>query len=75
MPSIYRVSRSGHEPVTDVGCIERIEAVIRAGNPGRYHVDQISAEPLPSGHTSRRWGAGVKRSDGLVTIEPDPWES
>jgi hypothetical protein len=44
--------------------IEGIEAVIRAGSRGRYHVDHISSEPLPSGHTSRRWGTGVKWPDG-----------
>jgi hypothetical protein len=31
-----------------------------------------SAEPLPSGHTSRWWGVGIKRPDGSVAIEPDP---
>ena len=40
---------------------------------GLYHVDEISADPLPSGHTSRRWGVGIKRLDGSVAIEPDPW--
>ena len=38
-----------------------------------YHVDQISRDQLPSGHTSRRWGVGNKRADGAVVVEPDPW--
>jgi hypothetical protein len=24
--------------------------------------------------TSRRWGIGIKRDDGTVAIEPDPWD-
>jgi hypothetical protein len=38
-------------------------------------VDQISADPLPSGHTSRRWGVGIKSRDGSVVIERDPREA
>jgi hypothetical protein len=73
MPSIYRISRHGHEPITDVGSVEAVEETIRASEPGRYHVDEIATEPLPSGHTSRRWGTAVKQADGGVAIEPDPW--
>jgi hypothetical protein len=32
---------------------------------GRYHVDEIIADPMPSGTT---------RGDGKVVIEPDPWD-
>jgi hypothetical protein len=46
---------------------------VRAAKAGRYHVDEISADPLPSGHTSRRRGVGIKRDDGTIAIEPDPW--
>jgi len=74
MPSIYRVSRSGQEPITDVDSVEGIEVDVRAGGPGRYHVDEISADPLSSGHTSRRWGVGIKRQDGSVELEARPWE-
>jgi len=73
MPSIYRISRAGQEPITEVDSAEAIEAVVRAGDPGRYHVDEISADPLPSGHMSRRWSVGIKRTDGRFTIKPDPW--
>jgi hypothetical protein len=44
------------QDVTNVGSVEAIEGVVRAAEPGRYHVDEISSDPLPSGHTSRRWG-------------------
>jgi hypothetical protein len=73
VPSMYRISRPGREPSTDVDLVEAVEGAIRAGGPGYYHVDEISADPLPSGHTSRRWGGGIKRPDGAVAIEPDPW--
>jgi hypothetical protein len=36
------------------------------------HVDPFATRPLPSGHTSRRWGIGIKRHDGTVPIEPEP---
>jgi hypothetical protein len=31
--------------------------VLREQEPGRYHIDEISRDPLPSGHTSRRGGS------------------
>jgi hypothetical protein len=59
----------------DVDSVERIEPVIRAAKQGRYHVDEISADPLPTGHTSRRWGVGIKMADRAVSHEPDPSEA
>jgi hypothetical protein len=70
---MYRNSRNGHEPIVDVDQVEAIEPAIRSSEPGRYHVDEIAADSLPSGHTSRRWGVGIKREDGSVAIEPNPW--
>ncbi len=75
MPSIYRISRNGQEPILDVAQVVELEPAIRSSEPGRYHIDEISADPLPSGHTSRRWGVGIRRPDGSVAIEPDPWDS
>jgi hypothetical protein len=74
MPIIHRISPPGREPITDVDAVEAVEGAIRAGDPGRYHIDEIGADPLPSGHTSRRWGTASRRSDGAVTLDPDPWE-
>jgi hypothetical protein len=70
---MYRISHNGHEAIVDVDHVEQLEPAIRSSEPCRYHVDEISADPLPSGHTSRRWGVGIKRADGVVSIEPDPW--
>ncbi len=70
---MFRISQNGQEPIIDVDSIEQIELASQSSPPGRYHVDEISADPLPSRHTSRRWGVGVKRADGVVALEPDPW--
>ena len=58
---MYRISRNGQEPIIDVDQFEAIEPANRSSEPGRYHVDEINAHPLPSGHMSRRWGVGVER--------------
>jgi hypothetical protein len=73
-PASYRISRTGYEPIIDVDTVEALEQAFRSSEPGLYHVDEISSDPLPSGHTSRRWGVGIKPHDGDVVIEPDPWE-
>ncbi len=72
---MFRISRNGQDPIIDVDQVEAIEPAIRSSEPGRYHVDEISRDPLPSGHTSRRWGVGIQRNDGTVALEPDPWEA
>jgi hypothetical protein len=71
MPSIYHISQHGREPITDVDSFETVEGADRAGGPGRYHVDEISVEPLPSGHTSRWRGVAVRRPDGTVELLSD----
>ena len=71
--SIFRISRPDDDQVIDVDSLDEVEGSIGSGKPGRYHIDEISHDPLPSGHTSRRSGIGIKRADGTVGIEPDPW--
>jgi hypothetical protein len=73
MATIYRISQPGREPVVDAGTVEAIEGTIGAGGPGCYHIDEISSDVLPSGHTSRRWGKATWRPDGVITLDPDPW--
>ena len=72
---MFRISRAGQKPIIDVDRVEAIEPAIRSSKPGRFHIDEISADPLPYGHTSRRWGVAIKRPDGSVELEPDPWEA
>jgi hypothetical protein len=71
---MFRISGDGQKRITDVDAADQLEPAIRASQPGRYHIDEISRDPLPSGHTSRRWGIGIKNADGSVMLEPDPWE-
>jgi hypothetical protein len=73
MPTAYRATHPDREEITDIGSIEAIDRVIRSGEPGRYHTDQISGEPMPLGHTSRRWGAKIKPPDGSIVDDPVPW--
>jgi hypothetical protein len=70
---ICRISRYGREPAIDAGQVEAIKPAICSSEPGRYRMDEISADALPSGHTSRRWVVGIKQVDGSVELEPDPW--
>ena len=73
MMLVYRVSHPDDDLVVDVDSVVAIEGVVRSAKPGRYHVDEISSDPLPSGHTSRRWGVVINHADGTVTMDPDPW--
>jgi hypothetical protein len=72
---MFRISQNGQEPVVDVDTVERIEPAIRSRPPRRHHIDQIQRDPLPSGHTSHRWGVAIKKRDGSVLVEQDPWDA
>jgi hypothetical protein len=61
---MFRIGRSD-EDILDVDSVEKIEPAIRSSPPGRYHIDEIIADPLPSGHTPRRHGAPCRRRDKL----------
>jgi hypothetical protein len=52
---MFRVSHRG-EGIDDAGTIEGARAIVVGQPQGRYGVDEIRAEPFPSGHTSRQWG-------------------
>jgi hypothetical protein len=70
-----RISRNGQEPIIYFDTFEDLEPAIRDLKAGRCDVDETSVDPLPSGHTSRRWGVVIKRRDEAVLLEPDPWDS
>jgi hypothetical protein len=61
MPRILRVNDPNGEPIETADSQEGMKRVIDGLGPGRYHVHEISSDPIPSGHTSRRWGVGIKR--------------
>ena len=68
---MFRISRSGSDEIIDVAQVDEIELAVKT-KPGRYDADQIEQDPLPSGHTSCRWGVGIKKADASVVIERDP---
>jgi hypothetical protein len=59
--------------LADAETIEQAITIIGSTTSGRFHIDEISTDPLPSGHTARRWGIIIKHVDGTITTEPDPW--
>jgi hypothetical protein len=69
---MFRVSHRG-EGIDDADTIEGAREVVLGQPPGRYNVDEIRADPFPSGHTSRQWGRLIRRPDGRVEDEPHPW--
>ena len=71
----YLISQNGQEPVVCVDSIEQVERTIRSSPPGRYQLDDISTEPLPSAHSARRWDVAIRHADGSVDLEPDRWET
>jgi hypothetical protein len=72
---MFRVSRDGNEPIVNLDTLERIVPEIRALPPGLWHIDEVPAKAFPSGHTSRRWGVGIRWADGSIAIERDLWEA
>lgn len=70
---MFRISQD-LDQLVDVDTVDHLEPAVKSLGPGRYRVDEIAADPLPSGHTSRRWGIVIKRSDCTVEVEPGPWE-
>ena len=72
--SVFRIVDRDGEIVANVDGLAGVNEIVRRAPTGRYHVDVISADPLPSGHTSRRWGCAVRHEDGRVILEPAPWE-
>jgi hypothetical protein len=47
---MFRASRRG-EGIDDADTIEGARAIVRGQPPGRYDVDEIQAEPFPTGHS------------------------
>jgi hypothetical protein len=52
---MFHISKDTHT-IIDVAQVDEIEPAVRTAHPARDHVDDISAEPSPSGHTLTRWG-------------------
>jgi hypothetical protein len=71
----YRLVDSKGEMLSDADTIEYLKGILGHLDAGRYTVDEIASEPLPSGHTARRWGVLLKLDDGTIIEEPDPWDA
>jgi hypothetical protein len=69
---MFRVSgdRICEDGDTSVGARE----IVHPQKPGRYHVDEIRADPLPTGHTARAWGEMIRHIGGRVEDKPYPWD-
>ena len=68
---MFRVSRG--DMIGDAETIDGAREIVRAEKPGRYHVDEIRADPFPTGHTSRAWGSLIRHDDGRIVDKPHPW--
>jgi hypothetical protein len=68
---MFRVSRG--QSGFDADSLDQARELLRRKKPGRYHVDEIRADPFPSGHTSRAWVGLIRQGDGRVEDEPNPW--
>jgi hypothetical protein len=49
--------------LSDADTIEYLKGILGHLDPGRYTVDEIALDPLPSGHTARRRGVLPKFDD------------
>jgi hypothetical protein len=71
----FRIVDRDGEMLADADSLDRLTEVVSNAPPGRYHVDEISVKPLPSGRTARRWGTAIRQVDGRVILDADPWEA
>jgi hypothetical protein len=70
MPRILRINDESADPIGTARSIVGVAVLLVDSRPGVYHIDEISADRLPCGHTSRRWG---KRGDSTVSIARELW--
>jgi hypothetical protein len=57
---MFRVSQD--DLIGDADTIDEVREIVRQQPAGRYHIDEMSVDPLPSGHTARRWGVSSVRT-------------
>lgn len=72
--SLFRIVDRDGELRANADSLDGVTEIVRHSLPGCYHIDEISAEPLPSGNTARRWGFAFRHDDGRVILDPDPKE-
>ena len=64
MPRILRVNDPHGEPIGTAVSHEGIVRMLEGLPPGRYHINEIQAEPSLASHTSRASGSFI---DGLMS--------
>ncbi len=69
---MFRVSRG--QTGFDADSLDQARERLRHEEPGLYHVDEIRADPFPSGHMSRAWDGLIRHRDGRVEDEARPWD-
>jgi hypothetical protein len=75
MSRILRLNDSDGDPIGTALSIHSLTRLFENFLPGRDRIDEISHDPFPSGHTSRRWGIAVKRNDLSVSIARQVWHT
>ncbi len=70
---MYRINLDEQQQVFVAASISAIGQVLRTAKPGRYRVEEISADAPPERSKTKRWGTVTKGDDQSVVIEPDPW--
>jgi hypothetical protein len=73
MSITYRLIVSKGEMLSDADTIEYLKGILGYLDAGRYVVDEIASDPLPSGHTARRCGVLLKLDDGTIVEELGAW--
>jgi len=67
---MFRVSRG--QSGFDADSLDQARERLRGEEPGLYRIDEIRADPFPSGHKSWAWGGLIRHADGRVEDEPNP---
>ena len=75
MPRILRINDPDGDPIGSDESILGVGRLLESVPPGRYHIDEISADPLPSGHTSRRWGVALVKGDSTMSIDREVFQT
>ena len=65
-PAFLRVNNSDGVPIATVRSVVGLSRCSRAFH-GFLYIDEIGSDPLPCGHTSRRWGLAVERADASIS--------
>jgi hypothetical protein len=71
---MFRIIKSLDDQTT-VESINEVAQVLTHAPSGRYAIEEVSSAGglLGSGQPCRRWGVAIRRGNGQVKLDPDPW--